>query len=50
MRNRGPIFSVDQEGVGFCCFCINGKSSRSVIQPGHLAGAEFDRQRTQTLF
>ena len=22
MRHRGPIFSVVQERVGFCCFCM----------------------------
>ena len=27
MRNRGPTFSVDREGVGFCCFCIKRLAS-----------------------
>ena len=27
MRNRGPIFSVGQEGVGFCCFCMKRLAS-----------------------
>ena len=41
MRNRGPIFSVGQEGVGFCCFCTKRLAS------DRLDGVRFLRLRVR---